>query len=290
MNFALSALVIFLLLIPGILFNYSYLKGLGRRDGPIAIKHYGDYLVHSTIYALILNSVWAFGASRIRSISIDWNAVIQLLASKFSEQNGLPPISQHMSEITFYLLSLYAASALFGYLAHIIIRRTKLDKRFSLFRPDDLWYYMLSGEIGEFKENPFPEKFSSEDVDVLLTAVVTHGEQTFQYRGFVVDFGYDNQGDLDWVSLIYFDRQLLEQEPSRESRKGQMPSQHPTNETKENGHFENALMVLKYSEMNAIRLTYLSLRKKDEANGSPSRRKRLLPTQLARQTSINRHK
>ena len=269
MNFAFSALLIFLLLIPGILFNYGYLKGFGRRNGPTAIKRYGDYLVHSTIYALILNSLWALWISWIVPISIDWDAVIRLLSNKFAEEDGLPAISDHMAEVVLYVLGLYFVSAALGYFFHKAVRAAKLDKQYPLFRPDDMWFYMLSGEIVEFTDAPFSKKLSADNVDVFLTAIVTHGVHTYQYRGFVFDFGYNEHGELDWISLLYFDRFLLEKKSpgaQEESDGGFFKDwfkreRSKSKEQREENESTDSLIVLKYSEMNAIGLTYISLQK-----------------------------
>ncbi len=286
MELIFTALVIFLLLLPGIIFNYSYLKGFGRRNGPIAIKKYSEYLVHATIYALLLNVLWgkgiSFVLSHISSIRIDWDIVSLLLLSEKIQSQQIVHVSNHLLGISLYLLGLYGISAFLGTILHRYVRWQKLDKRSAFFRPDDLWHYMLTGEIIEFPGSPIREECddSSGPVAVFLTAVVTHGDKPYLYSGFVMDFGYTRGGEISWIALLAFDRNPFEDaygalppmsliKRGEENRKDKprrqlrLPFIRQKNNEDDSGNDAdntlNSFIVLKYNEVCAITLTYLRI-------------------------------
>ncbi len=304
MEFAFPSLVIFLLLLSGIIFNYAYLRGLGRREGPVAMKRYREYLVHATIYALILNATWGFffslAARRCFSWNVQWYVLLRLLmGGQQIKENQVEIIADHLFGIAVYLLSLYLLSAILGTLAHGIVRRLRLDKRYEIFRPDDLWFYLLSGEILEFPkvtrelwgiEEDITKNIDLKGLGVFLTAFVHHGEKTFLYGGFVWDFGYTRDGNLDWIALRFPVRIPHDEETAptasplslfqrfRHVSFGREFSNNPFTEggDERTDFLADTLLVLQYAEMSAITLTYIYMKKKEERKAEPEGDKRVL--------------
>ncbi len=289
MEFAFSALVIFLFLLPGIIFNYAYLRGLGRREGPVAMKRYSEYLVHATIYALILNAVWGFlfswAVQYLVSWDVQWNVLLKLLmGGRQIKENQIEIVANHLFGIASYLLSLYFVSAILGTAAHIIVRKLKLDRKFRIFRPDDPWFYLLSGEILEFPEvteelweiESHVKNIDRKQLSVFLMAVVNQGEQTFVYGGFVWDFDYTHDGNLDWIALRFPVRMPNDEEAAPTTSplslfqrfhklifRRESSDNPPTEEKDERPDFPlESVLVLQYEEMSTITLAYLYTRKK----------------------------
>jgi hypothetical protein len=131
-------------------------------------------------------------------------SVLVLLTGSYGPDNELfeptvASIAGHPFAVITYLLSLYAFAAGLGYGAHKVVREKKLDRKTRLLRFRNEWYYLLSGEVLEWREfaearqaaGAPPINFE-EDIDgVYLTAVVDLAEGSFLYRGVVRSFWFD---------------------------------------------------------------------------------------------------
>jgi hypothetical protein len=127
----------------------------------------------------------------------------------------------------------------------LVLRKQGWDRSTRILRFNNQWFYLLSGEITEFKEAP--EDFSEID-GVLLTTVVHHNSADWLYIGVIADFFFDKSGDLDRVLLRLVDRRQLADD------------QKPVSETDADDryyHIEGDYFVLRYSEMTTINIDYI---------------------------------
>ncbi|HEU4523488.1 MAG TPA: hypothetical protein VFR62_00605, partial [Gemmatimonadales bacterium] len=152
-----------------------------------------------------------------------------------------------------YLVSLYGAAAITGNLGHRAVRRLRLDHRTKTFRFDNYWYYMLTGEVLDFRENAGEGR----RVDgVYLSAVVDHASGSYLYRGIVSDFTFDRDGSLDTIVLAdAHRRRLIDDREEGAPRAAVGPSAPDDRYYDIRGDF----LVLRYAELRTLNLDYFAV-------------------------------
>lgn len=124
---------------------------------------------------------------------------------------ALNPISDYVSEIFLYNLLLTIFAILCGYLLRIAIRHFKLDRKTTFLRFPNRWYYLLSGEILDFKgvkiRDHMHSKASSEDIDlIILNVLAIIGGKAIIYTGYYGYHSLFSSGDLENIVLFEADR------------------------------------------------------------------------------------
>jgi hypothetical protein len=218
-NLVFQALVVTALALPGLIFRVAYNKGtwnypVGRLGPP------SDQIIQGLIHALWINGLWIGLVGLIRTIvhgpfrPIDFRAVASILLNQYGkDQQALEPtlaaIGSSPVSILVYVLGLYAFSGLLGLGLHVLVRRTRLDRRMAWpFRFENDWHYLLRGEILDFpphrgSSRPLRKpKITSDDVlGTVVAAVVDLKDRSVLYLGFLVDFYFDHHGNLDRILL-----------------------------------------------------------------------------------------
>ena len=225
MNIAFPALFVFLLALPGIILRYAY------RDWAWKIPVYrlplGEEIAKSVVSAAVLHLGGCIVAEKI-GYSVNFSDVLTLLTGGFS----LPPetlkqrlgaMTAHPLAVTSYFLSLYAAAAVLGLLTHYIVRQCRLDHRFRPLRFDNFWHYALNAEIPLFAENrgEYAQMLDISEADLaaqetvtIVSCVVAHGETSFVYFGFPIDYSFDRSGSLEKIVIenVSYQRLLTPEE------------------------------------------------------------------------------
>lgn len=261
MNIAFSALLVLILVLPGIALRYSYARGPWRWSHPTSLRPLADEVAYSVVSATGLHLLWiqlaqAFGAQP------DLTAVMVLLTGAYGpEARLLEPtlasITGSVGGIGTYFGSLYLFSAMAGTAAHFAIRRTRLDRRFRAIRFSNDWYYLLSGEVMEFGELGAPEKNIA---GVYLSAVVEMGGSAYLFRGIVADFSYDSDGQLDRILLRAAHRRKLS-----DDRTSADP---PRSDEERYYDIRGDFLVLRYSEIKTLNLDYFEIEETGELAGA----------------------
>jgi hypothetical protein len=210
MNFAFSALLIFLLLLPGAIFNYSYTSGWWKSNSPVSFQTTADLVAQSAISALVLNFAWS-SLLTLLGVQFDWTALLRLLINLYGKDNvmfeeTLRALTLYPANVILYLLSLYLIAALLGAGGYKFVRWLRLDWKSEFFRFKNKWYYVLTGEIALWEDTPtIHYKEPGEGILVLLTAVVEHQNEDYLYRGTIVDFslGKDGQPEQIWLDGVF---------------------------------------------------------------------------------------
>jgi hypothetical protein len=210
MNFAFPALLVLLLVLPGIILRYSYARGPWGWASPTSLRRASEELAYGVAFALALHVAW-LSAVRWLGFQPDVGSIFLLLIGNFGEGSQhldrvLSSTGEHYPGVAGYLVSLYAAAAVAGNLGHRAVRRLRLDHLTKTFRFDNYWYYMLTGEVLDFRENAGEGRA----VDgVYFSAVVDHASGSYLYRGIVYDFTFDRDGALDTIVLTDAHRRNL---------------------------------------------------------------------------------
>ncbi len=257
MNFAFPALLVFLLVLPGIILRYSYARGPWGWASPTSLRRVSEELAYGVAFALVLHAIWLALVRRL-GFDPDVGAMVLLLVGNFgdgSEQldRVVTAVAGHYTGIAAYLVSLYAASAVVGNLGHRVVRRLRLDHRTKTFRFDNYWYYMLTGEVLDFRENAGEGRA----VDgVYVSAVVDHSSGSYLYRGIVTDFTFDRDGALDTIVLTdAHRRRLVDDREEGEPRALVGPSEPDERYYEIRGDF----LVLRSAEVRTLNLDYFAV-------------------------------
>ncbi|HEX9927424.1 MAG TPA: DUF6338 family protein [Pyrinomonadaceae bacterium] len=256
MEFAFSALLLLILILPGFIIQFTYTRGFWRWNSPNAYRPLTEQIPSGIVAAAVLHLIWASICTLLIS-PINLKALMMLLLGNYGHdeqhlETVLESVTNSPYKIAFYFLSLYVFSALIGYLLHWFVRRVKLDRKTRFFRFNNEWFYALRGELAQFRETPDVEGMIA---GILLTTIVHHEGQNYLYRGFVYDFFFDKSGNLDRVILLDTDRRDLSQD-------------RVFNEEDEGRYYEieGDYFILRYSEMSTINLYYITF--EEEADDS----------------------
>jgi hypothetical protein len=257
MSFAFPALLVSLLVLPGIILRYSYARGPWGWASPTSMRRVSEELAYGVTYALVLHAIWLV---LVRGLGFqpDVESMLLLLVGNFGEGSRyldrvLASAPGHYTGVAGYLVSLYGAAAVAGNLGHRAVRRLKLDHRTKTFRFDNYWYYMLTGEVLDFRENAAEGR----RVDgVYLSAVVDHGSGSYLYRGIVSDFTFDRDGALDTIVLADAHRRnLADDRVEAGPPAGVGPSEPDERYYEIRGDF----LILRYSELRTLNLDYFAV-------------------------------
>ncbi|MFK7845377.1 MAG: hypothetical protein AB8G77_08755 [Rhodothermales bacterium] len=181
MSIAFPALVITILILPGILFFYTYRRGFG--PSPVVLKTIQSEIVHGILCSIPINLLAIVLIDLLPFPDVDFRAVVALLTGwhgvddAYIAQN-INAISSNAGLILFYVFSTSILSALAGYLAHGIIRYYRWDLRIDYLRFSNEWRYLFSGE--EYVMNILREEKENE---ALAMSIVAENEAEKEGQG-----------------------------------------------------------------------------------------------------------
>jgi hypothetical protein len=257
MNFAFPALLVFLLVLPGIVLRYSYARGPWGWASPTSMRRVSEELAYGVAFALVLHTVWLVLVRRL-GFEPDVEAMVLLLVGNFGEGSEqldrvVSSVAGHYHGVAGYLVSLYAGAAIAGNLGHRAVRRLKLDHLTKTFRFDNYWYYMLTGEVLDFRENAGEGRA----VDgVYVSAVVDHASGSYLYRGIVSDFTFDRDGALDTIVLTDAHRRKLADDREEGGLRAPVGPSEPDERYYE---IRGDFLVLRSAEIRTLNLDYFAV-------------------------------
>ena len=228
MNIAFPALFIFALALPGIILRSSYREWFWKISVyPLPLA---DVMAKSVFFAALLHVGWC-ALAEIFGYRVNFSNVLVLLTGGFGLASDvlkerLAAITKHPGAIATYFFSIYVGAAAIGFAGHKLVRSSRLDLKCKLFRFDNFWYYVLTGEYVYFSENraSFAHLLEKPKIFVapiiIVSCVVTHGSQSFIYYGFPWEHYYDQSGNLERILLkgVTYQELLTPQEEARRSR------------------------------------------------------------------------
>jgi hypothetical protein len=190
-NFALPAITLLLLLLPGILAVQGFLGRIGRKTsdpvGQAGLTWAGLVaLLIAPVIHLLLGAVLHL----IHAPPPDLHAVLVLLSGQFDGDQFSRTVNAvigHPWQITLYFATASLLGLVVGWMAQRFVRSTQLDRTFSAFRFASDWHYLFEGEIRS--DLPRPEF-------VVVAATVEHAGQAYLYVGVLRHYAVDRQGDL----------------------------------------------------------------------------------------------
>ena len=210
MSIALPALVITLLILPGILLSYSYRKGFSR--SPIRLGTLQDEIGRGVLWAIPVNVIAFTLVDMLPLADIDLYAVLWLLtgfegADEYDRLNFVNAVVSYPVQILMYLFSVNLFGMLSGYGLHRLVRYFRLDLKYMPLRFQNEWHYLFSGEARFFdvQSNDISRQSVREglkEIDfTFVTMAVELGRDLYLYRGILTDYYFERGGHLDKIVI-----------------------------------------------------------------------------------------
>jgi hypothetical protein len=252
MNFALPAVLIFLLVLPGILLRYTYARGLFKWNSPDNLRPIADEIAYSILSATIIHMFFGLILYCFLSIRIKIDVVLMLLIGSFGKDSKnfdycIQSVADSPVPIGIYFLIVNGLSAYIGHASHECVRKHKWDLKYKFFRFRNEWFYLLTGEINCFAEH-VQEKNGKPDM-VAISGVIDCHDKSYLYVGRVVDFHFDKEGNLDRMLINEAQRrELCHDKKSNTSLRELKKRFYP---------IDGNYFILKYSEVKNLNIKYM---------------------------------
>jgi hypothetical protein len=205
MNIAFPALIVLLLLLPGILLRFSHRRGFFNRS-PVTLAPVRDEIGPGIVLGLFIHPA---ALVLLQVASIDGPTVDTFLTVvNGATSNSSSPPSEAVVGGLWYLIGVNLTALVAGTGLHALVRWQKLDLRYDWLRFSNEWYYIFSGEARVFKANQEDrdlrsiKRFLDRDFDfVFISVVVIQGDVPVLYWGALVDYHFDASGRLEKIVL-----------------------------------------------------------------------------------------
>jgi hypothetical protein len=254
MNFALPAILIFLLVLPGIILRYTYARGLFKWNSPDNIRPITDEIAYSILFATAIHMFFGLILYYVFSIKVKIDVVLMLLIGSFGKDSKsfeycIQSVTDSPVYIGIYFLVVNGLSACIGHVAHECVRKFEWDWKYKFFRFRNEWYYLLTGEINCFAEYAKEKERNWKPDMVAISGVIDSHDKSYLYVGRVVDFHFDKEGNLDRILINEAQRRELGQDKkSTDSPKKMKQRFYP---------IDGDYFILKYSEVKNLNIMYM---------------------------------
>lgn len=208
MNLAISTiLVFFLFVIPGVIFRRFYFTNEFSRQYFKSIPF--QVIFVSIIPGIIGQAVFSFSINNINWIDkkIQFENVFKLLLgieNSESKADFTDLMTNNIYEIFFYNICLWLLMGFSGFIGRAIIRRTKFDRKYSVFRFQNEWHYILRAEIYDYPQLKKKNKGLNKNLKLFWTEIdvlVSNGDFHYLYHGILDDYVLD--GSHSGIDRIY---------------------------------------------------------------------------------------
>ena len=250
-NIAFTTLVILVLSFPGYVLRASYYAG--KFTSHVLPRNWTEDIARAILISLPLHltmlSVFEWlQYSGVIHTTLTFEVVFRILAGEYNE--NISAIIANLYANTRYVISYYLSTLIVaggvGYALRKTVWKWKWDVKYPwLFRYKNEWLYTLMG-----RDVPVPSEYSEARIYVRVEALTKTPLQeemarTRLYRGIVEGFTTEENGALRDILLTEVERGKFKKEPAKE------PEFYWKSVTPGN------LMILKYSELLNVNITYL---------------------------------
>ena len=236
MNLAISSLIIFIIVSPAILARRIYFtKELSKS---FVSRNTLQEIFSSIFLSFILHFLWS-GFVEIIGYQIDFKIIFQLL---FNPQAILDysNITANIFKIFTYFITLAIVATLSGYIIRNIVRVYKLDRKSTLLRYDNTWYYIFSGEVLDIEKYNKNKLVTSDNIGQRIVDVLTKSDEKYVlYRGSLIDYQLNDSNSVDFIVLASPRKQIIGE-----------------SETKD---ISSNYFIIPYSEVLNINIKYLEI-------------------------------
>lgn len=250
MNLALSTIILFVLLLPGIVFRkFYYSEEFSREYFKSSVF---EVFISALLPSIFLHICW-FYLVRIFNYNVDFTILGDLISSN-PNTSSFENIQENHFNIFLYNFTMLISSGALGLFSKRLIRFFKLDREIKQFRFKNVWHYILKGEFFDFPRAAFNlENDKLEDIEVVyVDALVDTSKGPIIYDGILVDYELSDEGGLESITLKQVQRRWLHDE-------GQL-------ETSDKYYvIPGHILILKYSEILNLNFSYYKIIMENEA-------------------------
>ena len=246
MDFALTTVLLVFLLLPGLVFRrFYYTEEFSKEYFKEALP---SFFLSTALPSTIIHIVgWQL-------VTYWYDLHIPTLSILFSGsddpaqiEKAFQHIHSHLYEIIAYFSMLVSLSAIAGRFFKALVRRKKWDRTIKLFRFQNEWHYLFSGEILDFPR----VAGEASDIDfTFVDALVETDEGAIIYKGVLQDYILSKDGGVDRIYLTDVKRRFL-RDDGKEDRDYTLP-----------GKF----FVIPFSKIANLHLTYYAVEIKPDLN------------------------
>ncbi|RFM28006.1 hypothetical protein [Deminuibacter soli] len=209
MNIALATLVLLIVLYPGFLFRRFYYTAEFSKEyfkqtltDLVFASILPGFIIHIIGFELFVRGRYTFDVQTLGTL-LSGTTDAGRVTGAF---NG---IGQHAVLIIEYFAGVSILAIAGGLLTKQFVRRLKLDRKFSLFRFQNEWHYVFSGEMLDFPDIPgTAENVDFKYVDVLMRS----DEGTVIYMGVLSHYTLNKEGGIDRIYLSDVSRRYLRED------------------------------------------------------------------------------
>ncbi len=254
MNIALATLFLLILLYPGFIFRRFYYTEEFSRE-------YFKQTITDLLVAAILPSVLLHILGYYLFVSQRYNIDIATIGTLLSGTSdgakvtaAFQSIYQNAGKIISYFICISVLAAILGLAFKYIVRKGKLDRKFKLFRFQNEWHYIFSGEILDFPGVPG----DASDISIrYIDALVKSDQGTIIYTGILADYVLSKDGGIDRIYLTNVKRRYLKDD------KLNQPVQ--AEDTDERYYYlPGQFFIIPYSQIVNLHITYYKIEVTDQ--------------------------
>lgn len=287
MNIAFSAVLIVLVIYPGILLRVVYVKGVALFM-PFGLKSNAEGASNSGLrryanknkFRFLRQGVWeqiiasilpaffihglALGLTSWLGREPDPVIIYKVLTSQVLEQPEIKIVTASLPWFTSYFLITLLIPVVVATVLRFVVFQYNLDQRFDLLKFSNEWYYLLSGRVLQRSSNPIPSVDTETEADlILIHALVETKEQSVVYNGFLWEYELTETNDgLDRIVLFEVSR--------RDMAKLILPldtddtAKRELFELTESREIDEDLLILPFTQIKNLTITYVDLRRLTE--------------------------
>jgi hypothetical protein len=246
MNLALGALILLLLIFPGILFRFSYLNGpYSRKNVQTSLS---DELVLSLIPAFIIQTLSFIFVEYIIKKSFDIGLLVKLVSGNLLKDSDLALFERAIVPFFIFILIVCLLGYVTGKIARNLVQWRKWDTKYHSLKFNNEWYYLLSGKILDY---PGGSGESGKVQIVQADVLVDSSEGTVIYSGILKEFYLSKTEGLDRIYLSNVYRRKLKDD--------KLPEPDGSDETAFDERYYDMpgdFFVIPYSQIKNINVTY----------------------------------
>jgi hypothetical protein len=194
LSLALSAVLLLVLFLPGVIARRSYLSYPFSKK--YSVSSMTDEVALSVIPALILQFLMLEIVESTTSYRVDFQQLSAILTggSEVATAIAFQDLKMYVAPIAAYNIAIWSSAATIGLGLRWLVNRFELDLRFNLLRFSNEWYYFLTGRQWRLKLNL--------DFDVVwVEALVNTTSGMALYSGIFDSYKLAQNGSLDYICL-----------------------------------------------------------------------------------------
>ena len=238
MQLALGAIILLIILLPGISFRKGYFSG--EFSNQYTIRDFFQLFINTLFPSLIFYLIFLPIIYFFAKYYYDLTVLLGLISSnQIIIENSLSKIDQYKFQIITFQAFINFIAFVIGICLRNLVLTYSFDAKDKFLRYKNVWHYLLTGKFFLFRRSQIKlNRDRIEDVDITyINVIVVVGKETFNYSGTLVDYELSEAGALNLIYIKNAQRKPIEEE-----------------------HFKNVeghILVLKYENIINLNLTFI---------------------------------